>query len=670
MKKARIFSWLAAAVLSLEMIMAPMTAAAAPEKVDPVQARNDFYEAVNSEAISNMTIPDDSSADGWIYKMDDKVNEVLDSYIKNCAENIDSFDKASREYQVGALYLCAMDTDTRNAYRYGATGNEFLSQVDSAQNMEELFAVTMKLDRTYGIGTLVSAGFGADLKNVDKKVLHVMAGNTLLTKEYWFGEDSYSAYVREALKEYISALQQINGKTKEDADALADQICALCKELSAATYDIQEYYNPDAVYHVYKVSDLKKICSSGIPMDLFCNLYGVQENDKMIVQEPEKIALFGSMLTEENLPLWKEYVKIEFYNTCSGFTDMESQKAYAVLEQAQRGTASVKSEEKIALTLVKNVLSDFCSQAYVETGFAQESKAEVEGIIRQVLDVYRGRLLKLDWMQDSTKAEAVKKIDNMTVKVGYPNKWSSYLDSIRIYSPAEGGSLVDNILNLSRIEIQDMYERKDEPVDPERWEAANAFTVNAFYSPSENAIYFPAGILQSPFYDKDASTEEKLGGIGTVIGHEISHAFDNSGAKYDFKGNYKNWWTDEDLEKFAQLSQKAVEYYNGYEDAGMPVNGEQTLGENIADLGGVSAITEIAEKNGLDMAALYKQYAYIWAMKYTPEAKKMLVLSDVHSPSKVRVNAVLSSMPEFYEAYGIVPGDGMYKAPEERVSIW
>ena len=670
MKKFRALSWLMAVVIFVGMLASPLTADAVSKNVNPAQAREDFYEAVDKDIISSMKISDDASGTGWFYLLREQVDEELKNYIENCAANLDSYDKTDRDYQVGALYQCVMDKETRNAYRYGTIGNEFLSKVDRAQNIEELLGVTMEMDRTYGLGSLILASYDTDIKNVGNKVLYVSPGPTFLNKENWYGEDDYSAYIREVFRELIARLQQINGKSEEEAYAVADQISALCRQLSAGTYDVQEYYNPDKLYNVYHVSDLRRFYNGRLPMDEFCRLYDTKESDKFICSVPAFMEEFGRLLTEENLPLWKEYVKTVFYYYCSDLTDMESQEALAWYQQQQGGAASAKAEDKMAVDLVKATLNDFCSQAYVENCFDQESKAEVEEMVAEVLDVYRVRLLKLDWMQDTTKAEAVKKIDNMTVKVGYPDKWPSYLDSIRVYSPAEGGNLLDNVLNLYRIFKQASIESKDKPVDRKEWSSSDAFTVNAFYAPNENAIYFPAGILQAPFYDKNASAEENLGGIGTVIGHETTHAFDNSGAKYDYRGSYRNWWTDEDLEKFDQLTQKIVTYYDGYENAGLQVSGTLTLGENIADLGGVSAITEIAKNNNLDMKELYKQYAWIWALKYTPEATKMLMLSDVHAPGKVRVNAVLSSTPEFYEAFGVVPGDGMYKAPEERVRIW
>ena len=264
----------------------------------------------------------------------------------------------------------------------------------------------------------------------------------------------------------------------------------------------------------------------------------------------------------------------------------------------------------------------------------------------------------------------MKKIDSMTVNAAYPDEWPEYMDAIRIVSPSEGGNLVDNYLNILSVGMRENIVSKDEPTDVESWDGITTYEVNAFYSPSTNSIFLPVAILQGVFYGKDASEAENLGGIGTVIGHEITHAFDNSGAQYDEKGNFENWWTQKDYEMFARLSRQVVDYYNGFENNGMQVNGEQTLGENIADLGGVAAVTQLAVTKGLDLSEVYEQYASIWAGKETPEYAYMLMLMDTHSPDSVRVNAVLSAMPEFYEVYGVLPGDGMYQAPENRPGIW
>lgn len=258
----------------------------------------------------------------------------------------------------------------------------------------------------------------------------------------------------------------------------------------------------------------------------------------------------------------------------------------------------------------------------------------------------------------------------MRVHIGFAGKWPDDIDLVQIAAPADGGNLIDNILILFKTERDYSFSRKDVPADRDVWNGVSTFTINAYYNPSDNSINIPAAILQDPVFSTQASEEENLGTIGTVIGHELTHAFDTNGAKYDASGNYRNWWTDADLEQFEARAQKVADYYDGFSAYGYPVHGEQTVTENIADLGGVSIVTQLAVSEGLDLKKIYQSYANIWAAKFNEEAAKSRSLSDIHAPAKTRVNAVLSTIPEFYETYGVVPGDGMYKAPEERASIW
>ena len=235
--------------------------------------------------------------------------------------------------------------------------------------------------------------------------------------------------------------------------------------------------------------------------------------------------------------------------------------------------------------------------------------------------------------------------------------------------PEEGGLYVDNLMEIAHVQMEQVFQTKDEPVDKSEW-LVYPQEVNAYYDTSTNSITILAGILQEPFYDPDAEPEENLGKIGAVIGHEITHAFDSAGAQYDAEGNIRNWWTDEDLEYFQELSQKVTDYYDGMEIAGLEVNGEQTVTENIADLGGLSCVLEIAEQNGYDLKTVMESWASLWAEELRPEALSNQIATDVHSPGKIRVNAVLSAMDQFYDVCGIEEGDGMYYPPEERPGIW
>ena len=273
-------------------------------------------------------------------------------------------------------------------------------------------------------------------------------------------------------------------------------------------------------------------------------------------------------------------------------------------------------------------------------------------------------------MGEATKEKAIRKLEHMTLKIGYPDHWPDYYENAVIL-PEGQGSLVDNMVNVYRSLRSYEKEEIKKPVDRTQW-GMTPQTVNAYYNPLNNEIVFPAAILQPPFYDPNADDASNLGGIGMVIAHEISHAFDSSGARYDENGNYNMWWTEDDLKKFQDLTLKVAAYYDGQEAVkGRFVNGRQTLNENIADLGALACVTSIAGDDTEALNSLFTQYARIWASKYTEESMIHRLNTDVHSPAKVRVNAVLSSTEAFYKVYpDLKEGDGMYVTPEKRVKIW
>lgn len=275
----------------------------------------------------------------------------------------------------------------------------------------------------------------------------------------------------------------------------------------------------------------------------------------------------------------------------------------------------------------------------------------------------------MDWMSGSTRQEARKKLANLTIKVGYPDQWPQDRYELELTPPDQGGLYIDNILSLKKAEQDFRFETRHDPVDRGEW-GMTPQTVNAYYNPGNNEIVFPAAILQAPFYSANGNPVANLGGIGTVIGHEITHAFDTTGSQYDEKGNLRDWWTDEDRQHFKELGQKVIDYYSLMEVNGIPVNGSLSATENIADLGAVSCLTEIAKKEGYDLKELYKAYASVWASKYRDEYLSYIMSNDVHAPGIIRVNGVLSATDGFYTAFDIKEGDGMYRKPEDRPKIW
>lgn len=667
-QKQKWLSVLTAAALAVGLLVSPVRAQAS--EPDAAAARQDFYEAVNEDTVAAMTIPADASSTGRFEQIQEGIDEQMEGLITGYAQNLSALPEDSDEYLLGALYQCATDWETRDAYGLGSTVENYIARIQNAADVEELLDICMEMNREYGMNTLIGASYTVDLKNVEENILTVSTFGLPLSKAYWLGTDETSSGVRQLYMQAISALYQIHGKSAAEADALAAQLGNLYSALAPAQLNPEDYYNPEKTYNIYRVSDLPGFFGGNLSLETLCSLFEAEPEDRVVIDEPAWMMAAGSIMTQENLPLLKEVAVSRIYLGLSSMTDTQSLDVTLAFDQMISGAAEPVSHEKNALDNTISILTDFAGRVYAENFFDEASRADVTRMTEEIIAAFRGRIENLAWMQEETKAEAVKKLDTMTVNAAYPDEWPEYMDSVRIVPPSEGGNLVDNYLNVLSINMENNITQKDEPMEPDDWSGVAVYVVNAFYSPSQNSIFLPAAILQGEFYDSGASEAENLGGIGTVIGHELTHAFDDSGALYDEKGNFRDWWTDEDYQVFSQLSQAVVDYYNGYEVNGMQVNGTQTLGENIADLGGVSVVTQIARMKGLDLSQVYEQYASIWAGKQTEEDLYMQMMTDVHSPGKVRINAVLSAMPEFYEVYGVMPGDGMYQAPENRPGIW
>lgn len=316
-------------------------------------------------------------------------------------------------------------------------------------------------------------------------------------------------------------------------------------------------------------------------------------------------------------------------------------------------------------------MPDYLGELYVEEHFSPEAKADVEAIAEEILDTYAQRIQDLTWMGADTKKKAVEKLEAITVNVGYPDQWPDPYAGVDLRTEAEGGSYYENFIAMKKARWEQELAQLDEPVDKSQWLMA-AYEVNAYYNPMANSINFPAGILRAPLYDPNASHAENLGGIGYVIAHEVTHAFDDQGARFDSEGNLNDWWTQEDYAAFQALCDRVEQFYDGVEVIpGVACNGELTLGENIADLGALACVTQIESgQETPDLEALFYSVARVWQGTAPRETRVYHAASDVHAPDKLRVNRVLQSLDSFYETFQIQPGDGMYVPPEDRVQVW
>ncbi len=445
---------------------------------------------------------------------------------------------------------------------------------------------------------------------------------------------------------------------------------ALQKDLAASALPLSQQNDPDIIYNPYSMKDLKGLLPEGAA-DSYLSSAGLTDVDTLVVTQKAQMVKIGKYLTNDHLPVLKNYSIFSLVNDFAPYLTPEIRDNYQDWNNTQNGIKERKTDQKLASERTQNMLGFEFGRLYVEKRFSKEDKTAIEEMVRHILENYKKQIMGLDWMGEETKSAAIKKLDNMTLKIGYPDKWPNDYAKATITPVEKGGNLINNVISLTKAQNAVNREKVRKPVDKTEW-GMTPQTVNAYYNPTGNEIVFPAAILQAPFYDADKDYASNLGGIGTVIAHEVSHAFDSSGSLYDENGNYHVWWTSEDRAKFEQLADQVVAYYDGQEGyKGRHVNGAQTLNENIADLGSMACITSIVGDDAESLKLVFEQFATIWAAKYTPESMIRRLNTDVHSPAKVRVNAVLSATDAFYKAYPeIKEGDAMYVAPQKRVKIW
>ena len=491
-----------------------------------------------------------------------------------------------------------------------------------------------------------------DTKDSSRKILLLMTMTPGLEK------GDYGQPEKEEYKEYRASLVEqllAVGESQEKADYYADAILKLENDI---IQNIEEQDDSGQVKEqkYYTLKKLDEMMPQAKPSELLSAI-GVKDSFEMQVLDDKMFLAFAKWFTEDNLGLFKAIEKVVLLNAYS---------PYLGEDLAERFGATYLTSGDIA---VQTYLSEELGQLYVERYFSAESKEEIKKMTEMMIETFKKRMERLDWLEENTKKEAIKKLDSLTVLIGYPDEWQ--LSEAEIRGPEDGGSLFENAAAFEVEKWKRNLKELEEPVDNGKFALA-AYTVNAAANRNTNVLLFPAGILQAPFYDKDASFEANLGAIGSTIAHEITHMFDDGGAQFDSRGNLSDWWAKKDYEHFRMLCKKAEEFYDGHEAApGIKVNGQETLSENIADIGGIACGLEIlSNMENPDYDAFFRSYAKQWLRVADYDTLLELAESDMHAPNNLRSNLVLSNFQEFYDTYDIKPGDGMYVAPEDRIKIW
>lgn len=624
--------------------------------------KDDFYAAVNKDALNKLELKPGRMIAGTLYDLQDDSTEKVNEIIKEAIEK--SGAKGSKEQKIADFYQNILDNDSRN--EIGVTPiKPYLADIDSAKNVKELADVQTKLVENLYTAPFAAFSITTDFKNNTKYIMYFGTTEPYLTKDFYING---TAAQKESYIKYLKTLCEIAGENITDKQL--EDFYNLEKALAEKKLNPEESNNIDKIYNIYTFDEIQSLFPN-IDMEKVLESLGLKKENKILVTDEGAVKEFAKLFTDENLETLKTAAKLSILLNYGGALNTAFIDAANTFNQEFLGISGTYSDEELAAMSVANVMPDYIGEIYAKKYFTEEAKQNVLKMVNDIVSVYKERINNLDWMSTETKEKAINKLDKMGIKIGYPDKWDTYLDSAQINSKADGGSYFENILEIAKASIKYLSELQGTTPDRTKW-AMYPYTVNACYSATSNDITFPAAILQPPMYDENASYEENLGSIGYIIAHEITHAFDNNGAKFDENGNAADWWTKQDYAEFEKRCEKMVYFYDRQEGIpGVPMNGRQTLSENVSDQGAVQCITEVVSRlENPDYKKFYHAMAKAWASTKTREFAKYAAGTDVHSEDKLRVNRVVVNCDEFYKAFDITEKDGMWVAPAERVKIW
>ncbi len=581
----------------------------------------------------------------------------------------------SKMQQIGDLYNSGMDTVAINEKGYAPIAAD-LQRIEAIKDIPGLLA-EIAYARTQGISTALFGFFVTqDRKAVTQYIPQLAQGGTTLPdRDYYLKGDSRSTTIRNAYMQHLNKMFLLIGEDATAAQSHADAVMRIETALAKAQMSRTEMRDPYKTYNKFSVKDFSAATPSINWTTMLADLK-LQKADSVIVNNPAFFKTADALLSAVPLQDWKTYLKWRLLDNNAPYLSKPFVQQAFAMTSVLTGQKEQTPRWQAVSSIIDNQLGDLLGQLYVSKYFKPEAKVRMQGLVKNLETTFAGRIQRLDWMSDETKMKALEKLNSFTKKIGYPDVWKDY-SSIKI----DKADFVGNLRRASQWAYNDMVTRYGQPVDKTRW-GMTPPTINAYYSPSNNEIAFPAGILQFPFFDFGADDAINYGGIGAVIGHEITHGFDDNGSQYAADGNLKNWWTPEDEKKFKERATQVAEQYNAFTVLDtLHVNGRLTLGENIADLGGLNmayeAFTKTAQfKEGKKIDGFtpaqrfFLNWAQVWRSNALPETVAQLILTDSHSPGMHRANGPVQNMDAWYEAFGVQPGDKMYIAPEKRIRIW
>jgi putative endopeptidase len=636
-----------------------------------VRPGDDFYRYANGSWLKNNPVPGAKTRWGSFDMLRDESSRRLQALLTEAAAKAGTDPSLQK---IGDFYASGMDTTAINAAGYTPIRAD-LQRIDALKTTDELLAL-LAANRRQGLGGFFGFGITPDRKNVNVYIPSFSQGGTTLPdRDYYLKGDARSTAIRTAYRQHLTAMFGLAGGDPAAAARSADAVMRIETALAKAQLSRVELRDPYRTYNKMAVSQFSATTPS-INWQSMIEGFGLRGTDSVVINNPAFFRTVDILISALPMDDLKSYLKWQVINGAASYLSSDFVRQQFRFTQVLSGQKEPTPRWQVVSGQIDGSLGDLLGQLYVKKYFRPEAKVRMQELVNNLQVTFGERIRQLDWMSDETKTRALEKLNAFTKKIAYPDTWRDYKE-IEI----RRNDYLGNARRVAQWSFNDMISRYGKPVDRTRWSMTPP-TINAYYSPSANEIVFPAGILQFPFFDFGADDAVNYGGIGAVIGHEMTHGFDDQGSQYAADGNLRNWWSKEDADKFRQRTTLVVDQYNNYTVLDtIRVNGRLTLGENLADLGGLSIAYEAFTKtkqfkegkliDGFTPAQrFFLSWAQIWRSNALPETQAQLILTDPHSPGRHRANGPLVNMDAWYQAFAVQPDSKMYVAPEKRIRIW
>ena len=626
---------------------------------------SNFYQAVNKEWLLKAKIPVDSPSIDNFYTLDEDIKGKLKKDIKNLGEGKETSDITGMSEFI-TFYKAASDYKQREKDGLEPL-KPYLKEIEDIKDVNDLASKSASLTDK-GIPLPFGYDVGTNAENTSQKQIQLSPPSILLPDVSIYKDEASKKQYLTPIETATQKALEMLGYSEKNSKRIVKEALEFDEIIAKYSLSSEEMSESKNLVHPKTAEEINAYSGSFKLYDVIKGIMG-RDLETINVPNTKYFENYSKIVNQDNFSKIKSWILVQEAMAASNSLTEDYRLNFASISMAIMGTQKPISKEDTVYEMSVNLFSDVMSVYYGRKYFGEEAKTDVTGMIDKIKNVYRGRLQQNDWLTEDTRNKAIEKLDKMKVFVGYQEDVDPGTKELHLDPNKSFFELSEDIAQFGKRYTIDHF---DDPIDKNKW-SGSAFDINAYYNPESNSINFPAGILQAPFYDKNQSTEKNYGGIGVVIGHEITHAFDSNGADYDENGDMHNWWTKADTKAFDKRIKAFEDQWNGLEIYGTKVNGKLTVTENVADAGGLSSTLQVLKTDMTkpNLKDYFENYADIWKQKASLQYNKYTMVQDVHAPNELRVNQQLKNLPEFYEAYPqIKKGDAMYLAPSKRISLW